>query len=269
MRRLAPLATFALLALAAALVGGCSDDVTQPAQDDPWEFIATDKDVERPFSDYVEAQGTYCWPDGEGGCIDFEPPMLNFIGWTDPDLPFNCLFEYLGNAAPYLYEESDGAIDLGTEITGRVLERELEDGRALIRINVIAHDILGWVTQIEDFYLDPIVFGARPDEVLAGMPPAIGEFRMRAMFTLPEPGLPLPDLFQLVLVPEEGQQLIQLSAEMWADGVFREGSGFAPGTLGSVHTEEVFQLPPDGGYGWFIERIEFTAPDDLTGGPSY
>ena len=38
---------------------------------------------QRPISDFISAQGTFCFPDGGGGCIVFVPPVKNFIGWAD------------------------------------------------------------------------------------------------------------------------------------------------------------------------------------------
>ena len=38
--------------------------------------------VTRPISDFVSAQGTFCLPDGGGGCFLFVPPVPNFAGWS-------------------------------------------------------------------------------------------------------------------------------------------------------------------------------------------
>ena len=38
--------------------------------------------TQRPISEFVSAQGTFCRPDGAGGCTLFVPPLLNFLGWT-------------------------------------------------------------------------------------------------------------------------------------------------------------------------------------------
>src|SRR6266852_6106307 len=37
----------------------------------------------RPISDFLEAQGKYCWDDGHGGCLLFVPPVVNFTGFAD------------------------------------------------------------------------------------------------------------------------------------------------------------------------------------------
>jgi len=261
------LACLALI-VAAVLFAGCSDDHVVAPAETAGNFLAmAEKDFERPFADYVAAQGTYCWPDGEGGCVDFEPPLLNFLGWTAPGTSFNALFEYLGNAEIYLQEQSDGAVSLGTQITGRVIERPLDDGRAFIRVYVHASNILAWVTEVEDFYLDPLVFGTRVDDVLAGEPPALADFELKVAFILPEQDADLPDLFQLFLVPEDGQELHHVSATMCAQGVFHTGSGFPEGTQGEVEVMQVFQRPPSGDYaeGWLTESIAFRSPDYLGG----
>lgn len=267
-----------LLLVAAAVFIGCSgDNATEPVngalspqdvlQWTPEQldaaFESPDKCFWRPFSDYVVTQGTYCFDDGEGGCIDFEPPMKNFLGWTDPDLPFNALFEYLGNADPYLQAETGGEIDLGTRISGRVFELPLCDGRALIRVVVQVRNILAWVTETEDYYLDPIVFGARVADVLAGAEPALANGRISVTWIGPAKNAPIPDLFQLLLVPEDDQVLLFVNTQLLATGAFHEGSGYAEGTVGQVDVSQIYVRPPDGDYasGWPVESVEFLVDD--------
>ena len=250
------------LTLTAVFFVGCSsDNATQPAGLDETSLATADKAIHRPFSDFLDTQGTFCFPDGEGGCFDFEPPMDNFLGWTDPALNFNALFEYLGNADAWLQEQSGGAISLGTEITGTVTERPLADGRALIKVNLRATNILAWVTNIETFFLDPLVFGYRVGEVLEGAPPALGDFHLKMRFISPEQNAPLPDIFQLLLIPEPGQELLHLTVNMSATGVLHEGSGFPEGTLGSVKVFQVYPRTFPGGYdySWTVERIDIRA----------
>ena len=252
--------------LIVGLLGACSNDtVSEPSVDAALTASAIDlqfagtSSVQRPFSDYLETQGTFCFPDGEGGCFDFEPPVQNFLGWTDPNSNFNALFEYLGNADTILQEQSGGTISLGTRIHGSIVERPLADGRALVKINVQAKNILAWVTDIQSYYLDPIVFGTRVEDVLNGAEPSLGHFNMEVQFVSPAPGLPIPDLFQLFLVPEEGQELVHVAVNMSATGTFHDGSGLTPGTRGRVKVTQVFPPLPGSDYdtGWAVERIRF------------
>jgi hypothetical protein len=243
-----------------AFVSGCSDDIAEPPADaSSPDLTFADKAVQRSFDEFMAAQGTFCWPDGEGGCFDFEPPMKNFFGWTDPDVNFNALFEYLGNADAYLQEQSNGEISLDTEITGRVSERPLADGRALLNIKIKAENILAWVTQIEDYYLDPLVFGSRVDEVLSGAPPAIGDFHLTMKVIVPEQNAPLPDIFGLYFFPEPGAEVVHVTVSAQASGVLHEGSGYPEGTIGRVSIQQVFPSRPDGDIGntWPVERIDF------------
>jgi len=182
--------------------------------------------------------------------------MKNFLGWTDPRYNFNALFEYLGNADLWLQEESGGTISLGTRITGKVTERPLADGRALIHINVHARNILAWMTEVEDFYLDPLVFGYRVGDVLEGAPPAIGDLQFKIKFITAEQNAPIPDIFGMYFFPEPGQEILHMSINMSATGILHEGSGYPEGTLAKVKVNQVFPGPGDiYGMGWAVERI--------------
>ena len=250
----------ARLFLALALLAGCAGDrVTQPDE----AVVASDQPLQRatqrPFSDYLETQGTFCFSDGEGGCIDFEPPLKNFLGWSDPTNNFGALFEYLGNADRWLQEQSGGEISLGTEISGDVTERLLPDGRALIHLNVRAKNILAWVIDVQDFFLDPLVFGTRVVDVLNGAEPSLGRFTLEAEFTIAEPGAPIPDLFQLYFAPEPGQEVLRIALNMTATGILHEGSGYPAGTRAKVRVMQVYPPLPNSEYltGWAVEKIDF------------
>jgi hypothetical protein len=214
--------------------------------------------VQRPFSDYTSTQGTFCFPDGSGGCFDFEPPMKNFLGWSAGDYSYNFLFEYLGNADLWLQGQSGGAISLGTEISGTVSERPLTDGSALLEINIHARNVLAWVTRVEDYYLDPLIFGYRVEDVLAGAPPSRGHFFMSLRFINPQQNAPIPDLFQLLLFPEPGQEILHATVNMAATGVLHEGSGYPEGTPAMVRAVQVYPRMPESGYAvpWPVERID-------------
>ncbi|MFB3908858.1 MAG: hypothetical protein ACE15D_10685 [Candidatus Eisenbacteria bacterium] len=252
------LVLFALLSVGL----GCSNDSTPPTTPAPsYEAISTiaGQAVQRPFSDYTSTQGTYCVPDGMGGCIDYEPPLKNFVCWSNSDFILNFMFEYLGNADRWLQQESGGAMSLGTDITGNLTERTLPDGRALIHLRVHARNILAWVAEIEDYYLDPLIFGSRVTDVLAGAPPALGDFYMDLDFINPQPGAPIPDLFQLLLFTEPDQEILHATIHMEATGYLHEGSGYPEGTYARVRAVQIFPRAPEGGYeptGWPVESID-------------
>jgi len=263
-RTIAFLSFLLLLSLASCSPDQPTAPVAPASDPEAPDLVFADKAVQRPFSDYTDTQGTFCYPDGAGGCIDFEPPMKNFWGMGDPsqDYYFNALFEYLGNADIWLQEQSGGTISLGTDITGAVTERPLLDGRALIQINVHARNILTWVTVTEDYYLDPLAFGYRVGDVLVGAPPALGDLHFVVRFIVPEQNAPIPDLFQLLLLPEPGQEILHVSIEGSATGILHESSGYPEGTLGRVRVVQVFPRVPEGGYtpmGWQVERLEIQA----------
>lgn len=262
MMRLIRFSLLGSLAILVLIAYGCTNDATSPSGEAHDDLEFADKATQRSFDEFMAAQGTFCWPDGEGGCWEFEPPMKNFFGWTDPSSNFLALFEYLGNADLYLQEQSDGAISLGTVISGSVTERPLADGRALLHIKLKAKNILAWVTDMEDLYLDPLVFGYRVDEVLAGAPPAIGDMQFMTKVIVAEQNAPLPDIFGLYFFPEEGQEVVHLTVSMAATGVFHEGSGFPEGTVGRVRVQQVFPSNPNSDLdgAWPVERIDFHVP---------
>ena len=77
----------------------------------------------RPIEDFLDAQGT---PDG--------PAELRSIGWTDPKTERFALVDFTGFANQWIEEESGGAISLGTETKGKIIERRLPDGRAEVTV---------------------------------------------------------------------------------------------------------------------------------------
>jgi hypothetical protein len=85
----------------------------------------------RPITAFVDAQGTFCFPDGMGGCLTFVPPVANFIGWTDRARNRALSVDYAG-----LVDDFFGGA-LGTTTAGTVTERPLADGRA--EVTVVLH----------------------------------------------------------------------------------------------------------------------------------
>lgn len=184
---------------------------------------------QRPIEDFVNAQGTYCYDeDGDGVCDLFVPPVLNFIGWTDPAEGIMASVDYAGLANAW----AEGAF--GTETTGTVTERPLPDGRAEVHVRLHTTNALSWVVDADDWADGDLHFGHRAHEVVQeGEEAAMGESFLHVKFINTAPGAPLPDLIQFFDAPEEGQELLFLSFYARADGPLPDGT---PGRLQVVQT---------------------------------
>lgn len=191
--------------------------------------------VQRPIEEFVAAQGTWCLDDGMGGCFLFVPPAENFFGWGDPARGICSAFDYAGLANEAIKAHTGGAVDLGTTTSGSVTERPLPDGRA--EVQVILHtknaNTFG-ISACNDFGSDPLSFGHRPADIIAGAGAALGSGTFHVEFTIAAPGAPLPDLMQLAFAPEEGQELLMLSIYYTAFGRMHAASGYAEGTPGRL-----------------------------------
>ena len=149
---------------------------------------------QRPFSDFISAQGA---------SMCFTPPAADQLGWaTGPGKtngnanltpPRFALIDYTGLEAKYLLSKG---IDLGTTVSGTVLERPLADGRALVTVDVQTTNALGWALGPDNqLNTGPTLFGSRVLNIVnEGAKPALGDSHFHAVFTNTAPGAPLPDL---------------------------------------------------------------------------
>jgi hypothetical protein len=162
------------------------------------------KTSQRSIQDFLGAQGTFCLPDGVGGCVVFLPPVDNFVGWGDPKNGNLASVDYAGLANRWIETASGGTRSLGTTFAGIVLERLLADGRVEVTVTLRTENALIFVAQT-DFATGPLVFGHRAPEVLAGASPVLAHTTFHISFTNTAPGAPLPDLMQLFFAPLTGQ----------------------------------------------------------------
>jgi hypothetical protein len=191
--------------------------------------------VQRPIEEWLDAQGTFCFDDGMGGCILFVPPAENFLGWSDPAKDICSAFDYAGLANEAIVANTGGAVDLGTTTRGKVTERPLADGRAAVQVVLHTKNANTFgQSACNDFNTDPLTFGSRPADVIAGADAALGNGTLHLKFIISEPGAPLPDLLQLAFFPEEGQELLMLSIYYTAFGTLHSASGYAEGTPGRL-----------------------------------
>ena len=203
----------------------------------------------RPISDFVSTQGTFCVPDGNGGCQLFVPPVGNFIGWTNAaceaggtGVQRGASVDYAGIANAYIKEASGGSISLGTRTFGQVIERPLRDGRAQVTVLLFTENALAWVAEGCDF-LGTLLFGNRAPDVVSGATPALADSFLQFVFTNTAPGAPLPDLIRFTsgfTLP--GQALISAQFEASSAGQLHAAFGVPEGTLGFMKVSETGTL---------------------------
>jgi hypothetical protein len=244
-----------LIVLFAGLVVivGCSverDTITGLQPTETETSSDADKAGQRSLDEFLAAQGTYS--------AFFNPPVPDYMYWYDPE-NLNALWpDYAGVANAWAEDESGGTVSFGTTITGTVKERALNDGRALIHVNLHAQNALvfGFHAATGD-----MLFGATPQEVVYdGAAAALGSVNMNIKFTNPEPGYPLPDIMQILLEPETGQEIVFEQVNCTAEGELREASGYPEGTPGSARMTQVWLAgvnPPNNPNwdGWPAENV--------------
>lgn len=216
---------------------GCSND--QPAEPILAPYQPSGSSAEtRPIQEFVDAQGTWCLPDGVGGCLLFVPPLENFLGFSDPADGLSMSVDYAGIADRWIVAESGGAVSFGTTFSGGITERPLADGRAEVQVILRTRNALTWVVDGFDFN-GPLAFGWRaPDVLYDGRIPALGSSVMKFTFINTGPGAPMPDLMQLVFEPLPGQELVSVIYNGRADGELHAASGYPEGTAGHAGTHQ-------------------------------
>jgi hypothetical protein len=201
----------------------------------------------RPISDFVNTQGTFCIPNGSGGCLVFVPPVANFIGWTDPlTNPQRAIsVDYAG-----LSDKVPGhAGAFGTTTTGTIVETPLADGTAEVDVHLHTTNgltyAIGCATRNPtpqfpncDFGSGPLLFGHRALDVFNGLDPTLGTSDMEVRFINTAPGAPLPDLLQLLGSPQPLQAAEYLSIRAQATGTLRPAFGVPDGTAGKAETTQ-------------------------------
>jgi hypothetical protein len=227
--------------------------------------VWADGATQRPISDWVAAQGTYCVDDGMGGCFLFVPPLANFLGASDPASGLLASIDYAGIGNAYIV--ANGGDSLGTEFAGTVTERPLSDGRAEVHVVLHTHNALTWVVD-DDIPLTydfngPLLFGNRAPDVLAGAEPGLCDAVFKISFINTAPGAPLPDILQMFSAPEAGQEVTYIQMRCNASGPLRALYGVPEGTSGraSIVQNGLFMTGFHGavGDGFPVERIDLQA----------
>jgi hypothetical protein len=158
----------------------------------------------------------------------FVPPVGNFFSFTDPARRREASFDYANVAGRYL--ERHG-VDLGTRVTGTVLEEARPDGRAKVTVLLLTSRALTFATKDRnrggETGTDPLLMGTRPAGVLRGARPALGTGFTRFVFINPRPGARLPDLVEIAVT--RPSDFISYEAFLTARGPLRKAFGGTPG----------------------------------------
>lgn len=190
----------------------------------------------RTIGEFLARQGTYCVDDGMGGCMQYAPPVANYMAWYDRSQDRSIVVDYAGLANTWLEAASGFKRSLGTQVTGTINENPMEDGRALVTVDLHTTNAMSFMVQGPQLANAPI-FGSTPQQLLDESHRAtVGDAHIHLVFVNNAVGAPLPDLVQLVMAPQPGQQLVDMRIHY--DG---NGQVFAPdGPMGHV------SVGPDG-----------------------
>ncbi len=192
----------------------------------------------RPISDFMNGQhafGTYY-----------------FVVWQDPTTHRLLAIDYAGKMNQYIV--AHGGTDLGTTISGTILERPLKDGKA--EVTVMLHIDKGLTYAFEN---GVEVFGHSAVQVVHGGDPALGSINYHFKFINSAPGAPIPDLVDIIFFQgTEGFNQLNTIAQ----GTFRAAYGVPEGTPGFVQSTDVGVVQSNGNGGprgdyYPAEHIDF------------
>lgn len=183
-----------------------------------WTTMAVAATNIRPIDDFVDEQGTFCIPDGFDGCFLFVPPIANFLGQSNADSSICASVDYAG-----LADYSEGGA-FGTTFSGHVVERSLGDGRAMVTVNLQTRNALAWaVDDCNDFAGGGLLFGNRAPDVGNSAEGGFCDSFLQTKFINTAPGARLPDLLQLIVAPEVGQEWLSFGFRCNAEGPLPNG----------------------------------------------
>lgn len=206
---------------------GCGSDPVAPSSAGPTAARATAVGAAQTWTlkQFLAAQGTYCGSTGVF-CHPTED-IGSVLGWAGPTGAPAATLDFAGvNAAWYL--EHLGT-DVGYAASGTVRERRLADGRRLVSVSMRFENTL--LAAYPGFgSINPLV-GADFEEYGTVEPvTAVGTLTLQMV--LPADYVGLPDLIQVVFEPLPGMELLQLVANVRAEGMLRQDfDGITAGTL--------------------------------------
>jgi hypothetical protein len=214
--------------------------------------------VERSLDEWLATQGTFCFPDGAGGCVQFVAPLPNQLGVGDQEENSCAYVDYAGLANDYIEAQSGGAISLGTTVTGSIKERTTSAGSAEITVRLVTSDALIFAVSGCNLASGPILFGRRAQEVLAGATPALADVTLIAKYTTPTLGAPLEDLVKLNSFPSTHELLNEVRIDADGSGELRAAFGVPDGTPGTIDLRSRAHLTKMNGKPNILEDIKLS-----------
>ena len=158
----------------------------------------------RPISDFLSRQGQWsvhldangnpncaasAYDGGLSGLV-LDPPIQNFVDWTEPQNNTSASFDYAG-----LVDKATGGA-LGTTMSGSINEVLRKDGTVTVTILLNATHALAWATTgFESQGTD--LFGHTGAEVVRGAAPSFGNCTLKLVINGPAANQPLPDFYQM------------------------------------------------------------------------
>lgn len=230
----------ALLALTglALVASACAEAPSAPIASNPAAARAAAK-PQASFADFLAAQGTFCGADGRY-CHPTED-IASILGWSSSATSPSVTLDFAGvNARWYL---ANLGRDFGYASTGSVHERVLADGRRLVTVTTRFDNTL-----LAMYVGTTPVFGADFEEY-GQVEPVTGSGTVMLQFILPAGYVGLPDAIQLFLEPVPGMEVLQLVANVRAEGTLRtavEGVPAGTNVRVSLHTAYLPKLAATG-----------------------
>ena len=129
-----------------------------------------------------------------------------------------------------------------TKYHGTVIEKKLRDGRALVTVKLRTRNAVAWMIDFNDteprdddlspnpFGCNPTVFGTRWNEDCTfDGPIAVGSSRLILQYIAPEPGAPMPNMFDF-FAPDTELALLKMAICAVAKGELPDGTKAIAGT---------------------------------------
>lgn len=150
--------------------------------------------TERPLDDWLDVNyAALPWGVAENWAFaDFASPYTNLVCKMGFPFPLAGFGPFVNDM---IYENSLVIGD--TIIDGNIKERELNDGRALVTLQLDVKNAPCSVYDYTDFIFYCLGFGPYPQVVLGDGIDGYIDYTVLVKFYIPEPGAPLPDIFSI------------------------------------------------------------------------
>jgi hypothetical protein len=155
--------------------------------------VANGKVVERPLDDWLDANyAAFPWGEENWAFSDFVSPYTWLVAKMGFPFPKAGIGPFVNDM---VYENSLVVGD--TIISGKVKERELDTGEALITLHLDVKNAPLTVYDIYEFLFYCRGWAPEPQAVLGEGIDGYIDYKVLVKFIIPEPGAPLPDCFAI------------------------------------------------------------------------